>query len=93
MQIIRATCQSLALEPLDAHIRDTVVVGVGQLPDAGRRGDIDGALKPHHALGQHHFIGERNALVEAPVAVAVFEPHNTMRFLFELLLNFVVGAG
>ena len=44
VQVVGAAGQRLALEPLDALVGDAVAIGVGQFPDARRRGDIERAV-------------------------------------------------
>ena len=93
VQIVGAAGERLSLEPFLAPIGHAVAVGIRQLPDAGRRGDVERAVEPHRAFREHHSIGEDHALVEAAVAVGVFEADNAMRALFELDLDLRVGAG
>src|SRR5262249_60272237 len=69
MQIVRTSRQRLALEPLAALVGDAVAFRVSELPDAGRRGDIDRAGVPHCPFREHHLIGENGALVEFAIAV------------------------
>ena len=61
VQVVGAAGQRLALEPLFALVGDAVAVGVGQLPDARRRGDVERAVEPHRAFGEHHLVGEDDA--------------------------------
>ena len=92
VQIVGAAGQRFSLEPLLAPVGDAVAVGVGQLPDARRRGDVERAVEPHRAFGQHHAIGKHHAGVEAPVAVLVFEANDPVRAIGELLFDAVVRA-
>ncbi len=92
VQIVGAPGQRLALVPLLTLVGDAITVGVGQLPDARRRGDIERTVEPHRALGQHHPVGKDDARIEAAVAVLVFEAHDAMRAIGELLLHPVVRA-
>ena len=93
VQVVGAAGERLALEPFLAPVGDAVAVGVGQLPDARRRGDVERAVEPHRPLGEHHLVGEDDALVEAAVAVGVFEADDPVRALFELDLHLLVGSG
>ena len=93
MQVVGAAGERLAREPLDPLVGHAVAVGVGQLPDGGRRGDVERAAVPHRPLGEHHLVGEDGLLVEFAVAVAVFEPDDPVGLLRELFLDVVVGAG
>ena len=93
MQVVGAAGERLALEPLDSLVGHAVAVGIRQLPDARRRGDVERAAVPHRSFGEHHLVGEDGLLVEFSVAVGVFQPDNPMRLLRKLLLDVVVGAG
>lgn len=93
MQIIRAAGERLALEPFLAHVGHAVAVRVGEFPNAGRRGDVERTIEPQATLRQHHLVREGDRLVEASIAIRVFEPHDAMRFLRELLFHFVIRAG
>ena len=93
VEIVGAPGQRLAGEPLFALIRHAVVVGVGELPDAGRSAHVQRPVEPHRALRQHHAVRKDDAGVEDAVAVLVLEPHDPVRAVGELLLDFVVGAG
>src|SRR5439155_16027290 len=85
--------ESFALEPLAALVGDAVTIAVRELPDAWRRGHVQGARRPHHAFRKHHAIGEHRSAVEAASAVAVFEAQNAMRLLLQLYVHFIVGPG
>ena len=93
MQVVGAAGERLAREPLDPLVGHAVAVGIGQLPDGGRRGDVERAGVPHRPLGEHHLVGEDGLLVEFSVAVAVFQPDDPVGLFRELLLDVVVGAG
>ena len=93
MEIVGATGEGLALEPLLPPVGDSVAVGIGQLPDAGRRRHVERAVEPEGALGNHHAVGERRAPVETAVSVRIFQALDAVRFLLQLLLDRVVGSG
>ena len=93
MQVVRAAGQRLALEPLLALVGDAVAIGIGQLPDARRRRDVERSIEPHRPFRQHHLVGEDDALVETAVAVRVFQPDDSVRLVGQLLLDVVVRAG
>ncbi len=93
VEIVRAARQRLALEPLFAPIRDAVPVGIGQLPDARRRGDVQRPVEPHRPFRQHHPVGEDDAPVEPSVAVGVLEPDDAMGAIGELFFDSVVRPG
>ena len=93
VQIVRAACQGLPLEPLAALVGHAVAFGVGQLPNTGRRGDIDRAGVPHRPFREHHLVGEDGALVEFAVAVGVFQSQNPVRSFLELLLHILIRTG
>ena len=81
VQVVGAAGQRLALEPFDTLVRDAVAVGVGQLPDARRRSDVERSGVPHRTFGEHHLVGEDRALVEPAVAIRVFQPKDPVRLL------------
>ena len=58
MQVVGAAGERLALEPLDPLVGHAVAVCVGQLPDGGRRSDVERAAVPHRPFGEHHLVGE-----------------------------------
>ena len=93
MQVVGAAVERLALEPFLAAVGHAVVVGVGELPDARRRGDVERAVGPEDPLGEHHPVGEHGAAVVAAVAVEVHQPHDPVGALHELLLRRGVRAG
>ncbi len=93
VQIVGAPGEGLSLEPFLTPIGDAVAVGIRQLPDAGGRGDVEGAVEPHRAFGEHHAVREHDALIEAAITVAVFEADNAMGALFELDLDLRIRAG
>ena len=77
-----------------ALVSDAVVVGVGELPDAGRRADVEAAIQPARALREGHLVGEDRAFVEGAVLVGVFEHEDAIgRILFELFLVPIHAGG
>ena len=84
--------ERFALEPFDSLIGDAAAGRVGQLPDARRSGDVERPVAPHRPLGKHHVIGKHAALVESPVPLRVFQPHDPMRRMLDLLLDILVRA-
>jgi hypothetical protein len=90
VEVVRATRAGLPLEPLHALIGDAIAVGVLEPPDARRCGDVERAIEPEGAFGEHHLVGEDGALLEDPVAVRVLEPEDPVRPLHDLLLDLVV---
>ena len=93
VQVVRAAGKRLAVVPDLALVRDAVAVGVGELPDLRRRGDVERAFVKHRALGEHHLVGEHHGLVEAPVAVGVFEAHDAVVLALVLRRAFLVRTG
>ena len=79
VQIVGAAGERLRPGTIPRAVGDAVAVGVGQLPDARRRRDIQRSVEPHRAFRQHHLVGEDDARVEAAVAVRVFEPDDAVR--------------
>ena len=68
-------------------VSDAVVVGVRQLPDAGRGADVETAVQPASSLWKRHLVGEDGALVEAAILVGVFEHEDAVwRVRFKLRL-------
>ena len=47
---------------------------------------------PEHAFGEHHLIGENDALVEVTIAICVIQTKNAMRTLLQLDLDFLVRS-
>ena len=92
MQVVGAPREGLAREPLLAQVRDAVVIGIGEFPDAGRSSDVKRSVEPHRALRQHHAVGEDHAGIERAVAVFVFEADDAVGAIGELLLHLVVRA-
>ena len=92
VQIIGAAGERLAVVPHLALVSHAIIVGVGEFPDLRRRGDIERAFVKHRALGEHHFIGEHDGLVEAPVAIGVFQAHNAVILPLILRRAFVAGT-
>ena len=93
VQIVGATGEGLAGEPFLPLVGDSIIVGIGQLPDAGGRRHVERAVEPEGALGDHHAVGKRSAPVIAAVTVRVFQALDAVRFLLQLLLHRVVGTG
>ena len=72
------------LETADDHhafVGDTVTITVGQLPDAGRRRDIERAIQPAGTLGEGHAVGEDGHAVEDAVAVGVLQQQHAVRWI------------
>ncbi len=93
VDIVGATRERVALPPFLALIGHAVAVRVAEPPDARRRRDVNPAVMPQATLREHHLLGEHDRLVEAAVAVGVFEPEHARRRILELVRWFVVGAG
>ena len=92
MNVIGAAGQRAALEPFFALVRHAITVGVRELPDARRTGDVNRTVIPKATLREHYFIGEHDRLVEASVAVRVFQTHDTVGRVRQLLVRFLVRA-
>ena len=92
VEIVRTVGQRFSLKPLFASIGHAVSIGIRQFPDARRRGDIQGPVKPHCAFGKHHPIGKDDARVEPAITVLVFEPDDPMRLVSQLLFHLVVRS-
>ena len=77
-----------------ALLGDAVVVRIGELPDAGRRGDEEATVGPAAALRHGEFIREDGAALEYPVAVPVLEHEDAVREDgFELLRAPIYASG
>ena len=72
-------------DQLLALVGHAVAVGVFQPPEAGRRRTVNGAVVPDNTLRKDQLVGEHRALVEAAVAVRVFEHANDVRRVFAQL--------
>ena len=93
MDVVRATGERAALEPLLAAVGHAVAVVVAEAPDARRRRRVDPAVVPQAALREHHLVGEHDRLVEDAVAVRVLQPQDPGRGILQLLGRRFVGAG
>ena len=94
MQIVGAVRQCLAVKPDFALLGDSVIVGVGELPDLRRRGDVQRAVKPQRSLWKHELVGIDRALVKPSVAISIFESPDAVGAFFALHVDvFVRAAG
>ena len=93
VQVVCAAGERLAVMPHLALVGDAVAVGVGELPDLRRRGNVERAVVKHRALGEHHLVREDHGLVEASVTVRVLEAHDAVVLTLVLRRAFVAGAG
>ena len=74
-------------DDLLALVGHAVVVGIRELPNRRRRGDVEAAVQPARALREGHLVGKEGALVESAILVGVFEHEDAVRRIFlELLL-------
>ena len=92
VQVIGAIGQGLGIEPFHTLVCHAVAIGIGQLPDAGRRRYIHRAIVPEHPFGKHHLVSEHGAPVVAPVAIDVFQAEDAVGALRELLLHRVIRS-
>ena len=92
VQVIGATRERFTLKPLDPLIGHAIAVGIGQLPDAGGRRNVERSVVPHGSLGEHHLVGEDRPRFIAAVAVTILEPDDPVRPLGKLLLDVIVRA-
>ena len=77
-----------------ALLGHAVVIRVGELPDAGRRGDEEAAVGPATALGHGELVREDGAAFEHAVAVPVLEHEDAVREDgFELLRAPIYASG
>lgn len=91
--IRRVADEAELADDLIADLGDAVVVAILELPDIGRAGDVQRALMPEGARGEGHLVGKDGGLVEAAVAVDVFEPADVVGRLREQLFGIEVLAG
>src|SRR4051794_41704683 len=63
MQVVGATGECSAFEPFFAFVGDTIAVGIGELPDTRRRGNVERAVEEERTFGEHHVVGEHSAFV------------------------------
>jgi hypothetical protein len=80
-------------DELLAFVDDPVAVGVGELPDAGRGADVEGAAVPERAHREREPVRHDDALVELPVAVGVLEPDHPVGRPLQEVLEPEVDAG
>ena len=94
VNVRRVACVVKAADDQFALVRHAVAIGVSELPQAGWRAHIQGAVEPACALREGHFVGKDRALVEYAVAVGVLQhEHAVGRVLFELLFVPVHARG
>ena len=93
MQVVGAADQGLALKPLAALIGHAVTVGVGELPDARRRGDIPRTVVPQTTFREHHLVRENGGFVEGTIGFSLFEAHDAVGLLLQLLVGLFVRTG
>ena len=79
------------MEPDFALVGDAVAVGVGELPDARRGGDVERAVVPHGPFGEQHLVGEDGRLVEPAVAVGVLEADDAVGGFCSCTSGLVIG--
>ena len=84
VEIVGTGGECFAVEPDLARFSDAVVVGVGELPDCRRGGDVERAPVPERALRHHQSIGILRPGVEDAVAVGVFESEDPVAGFFRL---------
>lgn len=92
VEIVGATGEGFAIEPDDALVGDAIAVGIGEFPDVGWSGDVEGAIEPERAFWEHDFVGEDGAFVEDTVAVGIGEADDAVGFIGELFFDLFVGA-
>ena len=93
VQIVGTAGERLALEPLLPLVGHAVAVGISQPPNARGRGDVKRTVVPKRALGEHHFVGEHDGVIELPVAVAILQAYDAVRLFRELFLDRIIRAG
>jgi len=84
---VNVRCVACVFEAADDHlalIGHTVAVGIGQLPDTGRRRDVERAIEPDAALRESQLIREYTGFVVYAIAVSVGEKeHAVGQFPFQ----------
>ena len=73
VEIIGTAGEGLGVKPHLARFGDAIVIGIGELPDLRRRGDIQRAAVPQRPFRHHQPLGVDRAVVEPAVAVAVYQ--------------------
>src|SRR5262249_43671993 len=85
VNVVGAVGQRLSLEPLAAPIDAASSGGIGQLPNARRRADIERAGVPHRPFGKTHLICKRDGFAKDGGLIRGIEPNHAMRLGRELL--------
>ena len=93
VQVVGAAGERLAVEPHLLLVGLAVAVGVGELEDLRRGGDVERPVQPHRPFGEHHVRHEHRRLVVLPVAAGVFEADDAVRLRLDLLGDLLVGPG
>ena len=94
VEIVAAVRNGLPVEPHLALFGDSVVIVVGEFPDLWRRGHIQRTVEPHRSFRKHQLVGEDRALIKGAIVVGIHQPHDAMRQLLKLNVQwFVRSAG
>lgn len=93
MQVVGHSGVGKTRDQFFALFGEAVAVGILQTPEAGGRGAVHGAVVPRNALRKHQLVGIYGALVEAAIAVRVFEQADLVRRIAGQLGAAQVHAG
>ena len=92
VEIVGTAGERLGVKPHLARFGNAVVVGISELPDLRRRGDIERAAIPQRPFRHHQPLGIDRAAVERAVAVAVYQAEDTMGGVLHLFSDGDVRA-
>ena len=60
-------------------VGNTVIVRVGEAPDAWRFSHVEGSIVPEGAVGDEQLVGEDGAFIEFPVAIGILQHSDEVR--------------
>ena len=84
MEIIGTAGEGLGVKPHLARFGDAIVVGIGELPNLRRRGDIERAAVPQRPFRHHQPLGVDRAAVERAIAIAVLQTEDAVGGILHL---------
>ena len=83
--LIGASVEVHRADDLFALISDTIIVGVFEAPEVGRRNDVECTVVPESTFWHSHLVRKDGALVENAVPIGVEESaHKARKFLLDL---------
>ena len=84
MEIVGTAGEGFGVKPHLARLGDAVIIGIGELPDLRRRGDIERAAVPQRPFRHHQPLGVDRAAVERAIAIAVLQTEDAVGGILHL---------